>query len=67
MAATAGGDGGCARFTYRLRVSSAACAGLLAEWDRCRWVWNQCVAASRTAYTAREECGPARLDKLLTG
>ncbi|MFI6995583.1 hypothetical protein ACIBOT_44970, partial [Nonomuraea wenchangensis] len=34
---------GHARYTYRLRVSSTALALLLAEWDRCRWVWNQCV------------------------
>nr|WP_328809044.1 transposase [Nonomuraea montanisoli] len=67
VAATAGGDGGRGRYAYRLRVSSAACAGLLAEWDRCRWVWNQCVATSRAAHKAKLECGPARLDKLLTG
>ncbi|WP_281284620.1 hypothetical protein [Nonomuraea diastatica] len=29
-----------ARITYRLRLSSTARAALLAEWDRCRWVWN---------------------------
>lgn len=56
-----------ARYTYRLRVSSTAEKALLAEWGRCRWVWNQCVATSRAAHKAGEECGPARLDKLLTG
>ncbi|WP_241020062.1 RNA-guided endonuclease InsQ/TnpB family protein [Thermobispora bispora] len=56
-----------ARYTYRLRVSSTAEKALLAEWDRCRWVWNQCVATSRAAHKAGEECGPARLDKMLTG
>ncbi|GGK57894.1 transposase [Planomonospora parontospora subsp. parontospora] len=56
-----------ARYTYRLRVSSAARTALLAEWDRCRWVWNQCVATSRTAHQTRQECGPATLDKTLTG
>ncbi|MFD9370193.1 RNA-guided endonuclease InsQ/TnpB family protein [Streptomyces sp. NPDC060020] len=55
------------RFTYRLRVSSTAMTALASEWDRGRWVWNQCVATSRAAYEAGEECGPARLDKLLTG
>jgi len=60
-------EGGHLRYTYRLRVSSTALAALLAEWDRCRWVWNQCVATSRAAHKAGEECGPARLDKLLTG
>lgn len=58
---------GLARYNYRLRVSSTARSALLAEWDRCRWVWNQCVAESRAAHQAREECGPARLDKMLTG
>lgn len=56
-----------ARYTYRLRVSSTAEKALLAEWGRCRWAWNQCVATSRAAHKAGEECGPARLDKMLTG
>ncbi|WP_433375021.1 hypothetical protein [Streptosporangium sp. CA-115845] len=56
-----------ARYTYRLRVSSTASAALLSEWDRCRWVWNQCVAESRAAHQANDTCGPARLDKMLTG
>ncbi|MFD4340770.1 RNA-guided endonuclease InsQ/TnpB family protein [Streptomyces anulatus] len=57
---------GYARYAYRLRVSSTALAALMSEWDRCRWVWNQCVAESRAAHKAGEECGPARLDKMLT-
>jgi len=60
-------EGMYARYTYRLRVSSTAEKALLAEWDRCRWVWNQCVATSRAAYRERQECGPAKLDKMLTG
>lgn len=56
-----------ARYTYRLRASATAEAALLAEWDRCRWVWNQCVATSKQAWKDRRECGPAGLDKLLTG
>jgi putative transposase len=67
------GEGGHARYTYRLRVSSAARAALLAEWDRCRWVWNECVAKSRAVYAHNEAaagdrltCGPARLDRMLT-
>ncbi|MFF5978000.1 RNA-guided endonuclease InsQ/TnpB family protein [Streptomyces olindensis] len=55
-----------ARYTYRLRVSSTAPAALLAEWDRCRWIWNECVARSRKAYRDGEKCGPALLDKMLT-
>jgi hypothetical protein len=43
------GDNGKVRYTYRLRVSGAAERLLLAEWDRCRWVWNQCVEASNSA------------------
>ncbi|MEV2273996.1 transposase [Nocardiopsis sp. NPDC049922] len=58
---------GYARYTFRLRVSSIARRALSGEWDRCRWVWNQCVAESRAAHQAGQECGPARLDKLLTG
>ncbi|MEU8802852.1 transposase [Spirillospora sp. NPDC048819] len=66
--AEAVGEGaGNARYTYRLRLSSTAERALLAEWDRCRWVWNECVARSKTAHRAKESCGPARLDKMLTG
>ncbi|GAA2069930.1 hypothetical protein GCM10009801_20220 [Streptomyces albiaxialis] len=32
------------RWTFRLRVSSTARTALTNEWDRCRWVWNECVA-----------------------
>lgn len=61
------GDAGRARFTYRIRVSATAGRALLAEWDRCRWVWNQCVAESKAASRQRQPCGPAGLDKMLTG
>ncbi|MFF5142764.1 RNA-guided endonuclease InsQ/TnpB family protein [Streptomyces sp. NPDC013157] len=54
------------RYTYRLRVSSTAGAALLAEWNRCRRVWNECVARSKKAHRDREKCGPARLDRMLT-
>ncbi|MFG2393996.1 RNA-guided endonuclease InsQ/TnpB family protein [Streptomyces lavendulae] len=62
-----------ARYTYRLRVSSTALARLEGEWARCRWVWNECVAMSRKVHdlnrTATEKimCGPAQLDRMLTG
>ncbi|MFE2540384.1 RNA-guided endonuclease InsQ/TnpB family protein [Actinacidiphila glaucinigra] len=68
----AGQGSGHARFTFRLRVSSSAGAGLEAEWARCRWVWNECVAVSRRVHglnrTADEKvtCGPAQLDRMLT-
>ena len=55
-------------------MSSAARATLLGEWDRCRWIWNQCVATSKTVYPHnktnpgdKQPCGPAQLDKMLTG
>ncbi|MFF4828151.1 RNA-guided endonuclease InsQ/TnpB family protein [Streptomyces sp. NPDC001312] len=64
---------GRARYTYRLRVSSTARTALLAEWDRCRWVWNECVAKSRQVHAhnrvhpeGKLTCGPAQLDKMLT-
>ncbi|MFE2295297.1 RNA-guided endonuclease InsQ/TnpB family protein [Streptomyces sp. NPDC059452] len=60
-------DAGYARYTYRLRVSSTSLTALMSEWDRCRWVWNQCVAESRAAHKAGDVCGPARLGRLLTG
>ncbi|BDM73708.1 transposase [Streptomyces nigrescens] len=57
---------GHARYTYRLRVSASARAALGGEWDRCRWVWNECVARSKKAHAEGEKCGPARLDMMLT-
>ncbi|MBN3931186.1 transposase [Streptomyces verrucosisporus] len=66
-------DAGRARYTYRLRVSSTARTGLLAEWARCRWIWNECVAKSRQTHAHNRAhpgdkltCGPAQLDKMLT-
>ncbi|MFH8572814.1 RNA-guided endonuclease InsQ/TnpB family protein [Streptomyces sp. NPDC017993] len=68
-------DAGHARWTFRLRVSSTTLAALRGEWDRCRWVWNECCAKSkqthlwnkiRTDDTDRRTCGPAQLDKMLT-
>nr|WP_246300629.1 helix-turn-helix domain-containing protein [Actinopolyspora biskrensis] len=54
------------RYTYRLRVSNTACRALSAGWGRCRWVWNECVAAAQRAYRDGEKVGPAALDKMLT-
>ena len=54
------------RYTYRVRPSRTAEGLLLAEWNRDRWVWNECVARSRALRLAGEMCGPARLDKDLT-
>jgi putative transposase len=66
------GNAGHARYTYRLRVSSAARTGLEAGWARCRWIWNECVAMSRKVHhlnrgaVEKTTCGPAQLDKMLT-
>ena len=66
-------DAAHARYTFRLRVSSTARTALLAEWDRCRWIWNECVAKSRAVHAHnrahpedRLTCGPAQLDRMLT-
>ncbi|MFC5241011.1 RNA-guided endonuclease InsQ/TnpB family protein [Streptomyces atrovirens] len=54
-------------------MSATARTGLEAEWGRCRWVWNECVAKSRQVHThnqaypeGRLSCGPAQLDRMLT-
>ncbi|MFH9617344.1 RNA-guided endonuclease InsQ/TnpB family protein [Streptomyces pratensis] len=67
------GGAGHVRYTYRLRVSSSARTALLTEWNRCRWVWNECVAKSLQTHAhnrahpdSRLTCGPAQLDKMLT-
>ncbi|MFG2294904.1 RNA-guided endonuclease InsQ/TnpB family protein [Streptomyces sp. NPDC048603] len=72
-AVTAEGGSGHARYTYRLRVSSTALARLEAEWSRCRWIWNECVAKSKAVHERNKAhpedgltCGPASLDKMLT-
>ena len=64
---------GHARYTYRLRVSPTARTCLMTEWDRSRWVWNECVAKSRQIHAHNRAhpddkltCGPAQLDKMLT-
>ncbi|MFD9263263.1 RNA-guided endonuclease InsQ/TnpB family protein [Streptomyces sp. NPDC059538] len=64
-----------ARYTFRLRVSSTARASLLDEWDRIRWIWNECVAKSKQVHAwnmtkadgmDKRTCGPAQLDRMLT-
>ncbi|GAA2612117.1 RNA-guided endonuclease TnpB family protein [Streptomyces roseoviolaceus] len=65
-------EAGYARYTFRLRVSCTARTALVAEWDRCRWLWNECVAKSRAVHLhnratgEKRTCGPAQLDRMLT-
>jgi putative transposase len=69
---TAAAEAGHARYTCRLRVSATARTALGAEWDRCRWLWNECVAKSKAVYLHNKAtgetatCGPAQLDRMLT-
>ncbi|MGI5144186.1 RNA-guided endonuclease InsQ/TnpB family protein [Streptomyces sp. CA-106110] len=63
---------GHARYTFRVRLSATARRALEAEWDRCRWLWNECVAKSKQVHQQSKEsgekltCGPAQLDRMLT-
>ncbi|MEU4240534.1 transposase [Actinoplanes sp. NPDC026619] len=50
------------RYTYRLRPGRAAQAELLAEWGRCRWLWNEAVHQQRTGRRPTF----SKLSKLLT-
>lgn len=47
----------------------------MVEWDRCRWVWNECVAKSQQTFrwnkarpdgVEKRTMGPAELDRMLT-
>ncbi|MGW0396184.1 RNA-guided endonuclease InsQ/TnpB family protein [Streptomyces sp. NPDC003042] len=47
----------------------------MGEWDRCRWVWNECCAKSKQTHgwnrdrpggRDKRTCGPAQLDRMLT-
>jgi hypothetical protein len=59
-------DAGDVRYTCRVRLSRTARCALEADWARCRWIWNECVARSRKAHAAGEKAGPAALDRMLT-
>ncbi|SFN42278.1 putative transposase [Streptomyces sp. cf124] len=62
---TAAAESGHAWYTYRLRVSSTARTALAAEWDRCRWVWNECVAKSRAVHLhSKTPAGRPRVARL---
>jgi putative transposase len=50
------------RYTYRLRPGATAEAALLAEWGRCRWLWNEAVHQQKS----RRRPTFCELSKLLT-
>jgi putative transposase len=50
------------RYTYRLRPGRQAEDALLAEWGRCRWLWNEAVHQHK----ARRKPTLCKLSKLLT-
>ena len=50
------------RYTYRLRPGRTAQAALLAEWGRCRWLWNEAVHQQKT----RRKPTLCKLSKMLT-
>ncbi|WP_344922048.1 transposase [Plantactinospora mayteni] len=56
------GVGETVRYTFRLRPGVTAGAALLAEWGRCRWLWNEAVHQYKTG--RRPTFG--KLSKLLT-
>lgn len=50
------------RYNYRLRPGATAEAALLAEWGRCRWLWNEAVHQQKTG----QKPTFAKLCKMLT-
>lgn len=50
------------RYTYRLRPGRTAEAALLAEWGRCRWLWNEAVHQQKSG----QKPTFAKLGKMLT-
>ncbi|MQY21878.1 RNA-guided endonuclease InsQ/TnpB family protein [Nocardia macrotermitis] len=50
------------RYTYRLRPGRIAETALLAEWGRCRWLWNEAVHQQKSGRKPTF----ARLGKMLT-
>ncbi|WP_067890201.1 RNA-guided endonuclease InsQ/TnpB family protein [Nocardia vaccinii] len=50
------------RYTYRLRPGRTAETSLLAEWGRCRWLWNEAVHQQKSGRKPTF----ARLGKMLT-
>jgi len=66
-------ESGHARYTFRVRVSKTARRALEVEWDRCRWIWKECVAKPKAVHAHnrahpgdKNTCGPVQLAKMLT-
>ncbi|MFE2984805.1 RNA-guided endonuclease InsQ/TnpB family protein [Streptomyces sp. NPDC059262] len=55
-----------------MRLSKTARGALEAEWDRYRWLWNECVAKSKAVHLHNQStgekrtCGPVQLAAMLT-
>jgi len=45
------------RYTYRLRPGARAERALMAEWHRCRWLWNEAVHQQKWAGDRRGQAG----------
>ena len=54
------------RYTYRLRPGKQAEQSLLAEWDACRYVWNQMIEESQRRHKNGQTFGPNEAAKHLT-
>lgn len=54
------------RYAYKLRPGKQAERYLLAEWDACRYVWNQMVEESQRRYKNGQTFGPNEAMKHLT-
>lgn len=54
------------RYTYKLRPGKQAEQYLLAEWDACRYVWNQMVEESQRRHENGQTFGPNEAAKHLT-
>ena len=50
------------RYSYRLRPGAQAERALIAEWGRCRWLWNEAVHQHKTG----RKPTICKLSKLLT-
>jgi putative transposase len=50
------------RYAYRLRPGAVARRGLIAEWHRCRWLWNEAVHQQKSGHRPTL----CKLSKLLT-